>query len=143
MRLQEMICKSEISDKAGIEALKLAAIKGTGVVDENVLSEIRSRSTGGSESSQAAVTLLKDSGLILASDAAAAESRAMLESKDIGEVLIASGKCDQLMLDGAKKCVSLVGEGKIRPDQAIIALNYCQRARAPVEQAFEDLSIDI
>jgi hypothetical protein len=143
MRLQEMICKSEISDKGAVDALRLAAQRGSGVVDDSILSEIRMRSTVSIESARAAVTMLKDAGLITEADANAAEMKAEKEGKDIAEMLIAGGKSDKLMVDGATKCVELVNQGKIRSDQAIIALHYCQRARAPIDQAFDDLSIDV
>jgi hypothetical protein len=143
MRLQEMVCKSEISDKTAVEALKIAAQRGTGVVDESVLGELRSRNNAAAESSRAAITLLKDSGLLTEADVTAAESASLAQNKDVGEVLIAGGKTDKLILDAAIKCTALISDAKIRSDQAIIALHYCVRARAPIEQAFEDLSIDV
>jgi len=143
MRLQEMVCKSEITDKVAIDALRLAAQRGTGVVDESVLGEIRMRSSASVQNARAAVRLLKDSGIITENDMNAAENKADKEGKDVGEMLIASGKSDNLMLDAATKCVELINIGKIRNDQAIIALNYCSRARSPIEQVFDELSIDI
>lgn len=141
MRLQEMICKSEISEPAAIEALKLAAQRGTGIVDESILGEVRQRSSAAAGSSRAAAQLLKDAGLITENDFATALDQA--QGKDIGEALTSSGKTDKLIFDAATKCVELVGDGKIRSDQAIIALHYCVRARAPIEQAFDDLSISV
>lgn len=143
MRLQEMICKSEITDKAAIEALRLAAERGTGVVDESVLGEIRMRSNASAEAGRAAVVMLKDSGLITEADLNAAEMKAEQEGKDIREMLIANGKSDKLIVDAATKCVEYINAGKLRPEKAIIALHYCQRARAPIDQAFDDLSIEI
>jgi hypothetical protein len=143
MRLQEMVCKSEITDKQAIDALKLAAQKGTGVVDESVLGEIRMRSQASAGAARATATMLKDSGIITEADLNAAEMKAEKEGKDIGETLIAMGKTEKLMIDAAATCVEYVNIGKIRPDQAIIALNYCLRARAPIDQAFDDLSIDV
>ena len=143
MRLQEMVCKNEINDKQAIDALKLAAQKGTGVVDDSVLGEIRMRSQATAGAARATATMLKDSGIITEADLNAAEMKAEREGKDISETLIAMGKTDKLMVDAATQCVEYVSLGKIRPDQAIIALNYCMRARAPIDQAFEELSIDV
>jgi hypothetical protein len=143
MRLQEMICKSEISDKQGIEALKLAAERGTGVVDESVLGEIRMRSNVSNEAARAAAQLLKDAGLISEADMNAAESKALDDGKPIGEILIETGKSDKLMVEQATKCVGFINDGKVMAHQAIMALLYCSRARAPIEQAFDELSIDV
>jgi hypothetical protein len=143
MRLQEMICKSEISDKQGIEALKLAAERGTGVVDESVLGEIRMRSNVSNEAARAAAQLLKDAGLISEADMNAAETKALDDGKPIGEILIETGKSDKLMVEQATKCVGFINDGKIMAHQAIMALLYCSRARAPIEQAFDELSIDV
>lgn len=143
MRLQEMVCKSEISEKTAVEALKIAAKRGSGVVDDTILSELRSRTNAVAEAARGAVSLLRDSGIITEADLNVAESTALEQGKDIGEILISTGKTDKLMLDGATKCVALIAESKIRTDQAIIALNYCMRARSPIDQAFDELSINI
>lgn len=143
MRLQEMVCRNEISEKLAIEALKLAAQSGNGVVDEGILGQLRSRSNAAAEVGRAAAGLLRDAGLVTEADVSAAEAKALSENKPVTELLISTGKTDQLMVDAACKCLELVSEGKIATHQAIIALNYCQRARAPISQAFEDLSINV
>ena len=143
LKLQEMVLKGHFSEKKALEALKLAAMN-RGVLDEGILNKVQARGAAGSdEHNRQAAQILQQSGLITELDLANAETAAPKHGGDVGAALIASGKIDQLILEAAQRGQELTSKGSLRPDQIIIALHYCQRMRAKLDDALSDLNIDI
>ena len=82
-----------------------------------------------------ALSLLCQSGLLSQSDWQAAESK----GGDIASSLVASGKLDQLTMKAALDCAKLLAGGKLRLEQAVPSLHYCQRMRVPLSEALDEL----
>jgi hypothetical protein len=91
----------------------------------------------------AAIALTKQAGLVTDSDLEAANKVKAKHGGEISKILMVAGKLDDLTLDAAKNCQRFVDAGKLRVDQAIMALHYCQRMRVPFEEAADELGFDI
>ncbi|MBX9940041.1 MAG: hypothetical protein K2Y32_12345 [Candidatus Obscuribacterales bacterium] len=82
-----------------------------------------------------ALSLLRQSGLLSEPDWQAAESK----GGDVASSLVASGKLDQLTMKAALDCAKLLAVGKLRIEQAVPSLHYCQRMRVPLSEALDEL----
>jgi hypothetical protein len=142
LKLQEMVLKGHFSEKTALEALKLT-VQNDGVLDEGILNKVQMRFAGATdEGSRGAVQILQQAGLVTELDVAAAESASSKHAGDLGAALIAKGKIDELILAAAHRGYELVANGSLRADQIIIALHYCQRMRAKLDDALSDLNIE-
>jgi hypothetical protein len=143
MRLQELVCKNAIDERGAREAIKMVAV-GKGVLDDAMLNAARAKAADNpDEAARKAAVILQQAGLINEQDIAKAESTAAKVSGNFADALISLGKVDKLLLESAQKCHNYINQGSMRSDQAIIALHYCSRMRAPLEDALSDLSIDV
>ena len=62
-----------------------------------------------------------------------------LESPDVmGLILKRSGLLEEFVIEAAKKCCQLISSGKLKPEQAIIALHQCQRTRNSIQDCLEE-----
>jgi hypothetical protein len=77
--------------------------------------------------------------LISQSDIDAAEAVRKKHGGDVAKILEAAGKFDRLTFEAAQKCQNLVDENRLKIEQAIIALHYCQRSRVSFDDAIEEL----
>ncbi|MBS1990929.1 MAG: hypothetical protein JSS83_10455 [Cyanobacteria bacterium SZAS LIN-3] len=90
-----------------------------------------------------AIALAKQAGLIAEADLEAANKVKEKHGGEISKILVVAGKLDQLTIDAAQSCQKLVDGGKLRVDQAIMGLHYCQRMRVPFEEAARELGFDL
>jgi len=90
-----------------------------------------------------AIAMAKQAGLIAEADIEAANKVKEKHGGEISKILVVAGKLDQLTLDAAHSCQKLVDSGKLRVDQAIMGLHYCQRMRVPFDEAANELGFDI
>jgi len=58
---------------------------------------------------------------------------------DVAKILEAAGKFDKLTFEAATVCQGLLEENRLKVEQAIIALHYCQRSRVSFEDAILEL----
>lgn len=138
MRLQEMVLKGHFNDVIAREALKLTAENG-GLLDEAVITAARlSTARGGGEYAAPAVVILQKAQLLTAADIANVE---MMTPEAVVIAVQKTGKIDEQLFGSAKECARLISQGRLHEHQAIMALHYCQRLRASLEDAFEELSI--
>jgi hypothetical protein len=143
LKLQEMVLKGHFSDKVAVVALRLAAMNN-GVLDDTVITRAKSECTPiSNDAARQAAALLKQAGLLTDADINAAEGATEKHDNSFAAALISSGKIDKLVLEAAQECQPLIADGRMRPDQAIIALHYCHRSRASLKDAIEDLSIQL
>ena len=140
MKLQEMVCRRELTEKNAMQALKLAAQQG-GVLTDSILTSV-SRADLDRAAVREAEQLLQQAGLVGEVDVKAAEAR-VDDTTDLGAALVAAGKVDALTVEAARECHELVSSGRLPAGKAMMALHYCQRARAPLKDALSDLSIEL
>lgn len=88
------------------------------------------------------VALLRQAGLLSDSDIEAATKVDASGGANVIKVLLALSKLDQLTIDAATSCQRFIDGGHLRPDQAFMALHYCQRMRVTFEEAASELGLD-
>ena len=88
------------------------------------------------------VALLKQAGMLTDADVDAATKADATGGANVIKVLLASSKLDQLTIDAATSCQRFIDGGHLRPDQAFMALHYCQRMRVSFEEAASELALD-
>ncbi|MBP6743950.1 DUF3824 domain-containing protein [bacterium] len=88
------------------------------------------------------VALLRQAGMLSDADIEAATKVDATGGANVVKVLLASSKLDQLTIDAATTCQRFIDGGHLRPDQAFMALHYCQRMRVTFEEAASELALD-
>lgn len=94
------------------------------------------------EETRKIVALLKQAGMLSDVDIEAATKADSKAGANVLKVLLASSKLDQLTIDAATSCQRFIDGGHLRPDQAFMALHYCQRMRVSFEDAATELALD-
>lgn len=132
-----------------IEALKAAlnlqeVVRGGALTKEEAveafIKEHFGAGKGGSASEEKrAIELLRQAGLLNEQDMQAAEAVRNKHGGEVAKILAAAGKMDSITYEAAKTCVNLIGEERLKLEQAIIALHYCQRSRISFEEAVQEL----
>lgn len=84
------------------------------------------------------VKLLKNSGIITDNDISEA-SELSKKGMEIGKCLVSLGRIDNNTLLAAFECQSAIELERLKPEQAIIALHYCQRTRSKFVDALDEL----
>ncbi|HEY9791019.1 MAG TPA: hypothetical protein V6D22_11505 [Candidatus Obscuribacterales bacterium] len=143
LKLQEMVLTGHFGENVALVALKYAALNN-GELTDTVLTRAKGEfSSDPNEAVRKASALLTTAGVFKESDVAAAEQQLEKHNNSLSEALVSSGKVDKLLLEAAQDCLPLIDDAKLRQDQAIIALLYCQRSRAKLKDALDELSIEI
>lgn len=83
--------------------------------------------------------LLKLSGLVTEDDINEALRLSVINGNLLGKILVATGQLDELLVHAALRCQFLIREGFLKQEQAVIALNYCQRMRCTFDDALVEL----
>lgn len=83
--------------------------------------------------------LLKLSGLVTEDDIIEALRLSVINGNLLGKILVATGQLDELLVHAALRCQFLIREGFLKQEQAVIALNYCQRMRCTFDEALVEL----
>ena len=90
-----------------------------------------------------ALILLKVAGLLSDFDIESARKVALKHNSNVLKILKTSGKLDEFTLDASVKLAKMVDANKFKPDQAVIALHFCQRSRVSLEDALKELGWQI
>jgi hypothetical protein len=108
----------------------------------HVLSLLKNASLDGSEGRERAhqlLELLKQSGIVKASDLESIGKTASSTTDMIKAVLV-KGFVDAITFRAALGCVKLCADSRFKQEQAIIALLYCHRSRVGLADAISDLN---
>lgn len=92
---------------------------------------------------QKVIELLKQAGLVSEADVETARKVRSKHGGDLGQILVSAGKVGAQTMDAANKCQELVTNGRLRVDKAIMALHYCERMRAGLNDALDELHIEL
>ncbi|HEY9787350.1 MAG TPA: hypothetical protein V6D17_18315, partial [Candidatus Obscuribacterales bacterium] len=85
------------------------------------------------------IALLVKSGLLHDQDIEAAHKVKKKHGGEIVKILSAAGKLDKITFDAANACQDLIEAKRMKVEQAIIALHYCQRGRLSLHEAIDEL----
>lgn len=93
--------------------------------------------------SEDALILLKVAGLLSDFDIESGRKVALKHNSSVLKILKTSGKLDEFTVEASVKLAKLVDANKFKPDQAVIALHFCQRSRVSLEDALKELGWQI
>ncbi|MBK9620506.1 MAG: serine/threonine protein kinase [Candidatus Obscuribacter sp.] len=85
------------------------------------------------------IDMLKLAGIITEADIEAAKKQAGDKGSKLERVLVAMGKIDTKTVLATYNCLTMLTQQKLKTEQAIIALNYCQRMRVDFSEAVQEL----
>ena len=129
LNLQEVVRTGALTKEEAIDAfLKEHFGKGENTVAQS-----------NAEKDQKVLDLFIKAKLIQPSDIEAAEAVRKKHGGDVPKILQAAGKFDKMTFEAAAVCQNLLDENRIKIEQAIIALHYCQRSRVSFDDAIEEL----
>jgi hypothetical protein len=95
--------------------------------------------TGESTHDQNILELIIKAKLILPGDLDAAIAVKKKHGGEVAKILEAAGKVDKITYEAAGRCQTLLEEKRLKIEQAIIALHYCQRSRVSFDDAIDEL----
>ena len=86
---------------------------------------------------------MKVAGLLSDFDIESGRKVALKHNSSVLKILKTSGKLDEFTVEASVKLAKLVDANKFKPDQAVIALHFCQRSRVSLEDALKELGWQI
>jgi hypothetical protein len=128
LNLQEVVRTGALSKEEAVEAF----------IQEH-FGKAGKQGTGESSHDQNILELVIKAKLIQRSDLDAAIAVKKKHGGDVSKILEAAGKVDKITYEAAGKCQTLLEEKRIKIEQAIIALHYCQRSRVSFDDAIVEL----
>ncbi len=137
VQLQEMVHKRELRPAQAAEVL--LQVHRRSLTLEQSLSELglhKKKIDGWRE----ALELLKSAGLLGDHNFRALVDRAEAAPDDVARAIEESQIVDELIFQAALRCQRLLKEKRLRFEQAVIALHYCQRSRSNLDEALSDLA---
>lgn len=95
------------------------------------------------EAEERIINLLIRACLITSSDKETALNVKKKHGGQLGQILISSTKLNQSLYDAAAQAETLLQYDKLKVEQAIIALNYCERARTNLNESLRELGFNV
>ncbi|MBK8224685.1 MAG: serine/threonine protein kinase [Candidatus Obscuribacter sp.] len=89
------------------------------------------------------VDMLKQAGIITQADLDAAKKQAAEKGTKLEKVLVSMGKIDTKTVLASYQCMTLLSTQKLKLEQAVIALNFCERMRVDFSEAVQELGWNI
>jgi hypothetical protein len=143
LKLQELVLKGHFNERVALHAFKLAMHNG-GVLDESILTKAKSSAgLDPDELARQAARLLQQAGLMTERQLLDCERTMAANGNSFLKAVGANGSIDKILFRAAQDCYPHVASGRMRPEQAMIAMNYCARSRTSFEDAASELKIDL
>lgn len=98
-----------------------------------------SATPGNARQMQKAVDLLKQAGIVSEQDIQQSVLNWLQSQGNLGNILVSSGRIDQVTLDAATTCLPLIEKDLMKLEQIIIALHYCSRSRVSFDEALSEM----
>lgn len=135
LKLQQLVADDKVSGLQAADVLRVVHSRQISV--EQAIREL----TGKHTDDQKTVTfaeLLKMAGFVTEKDIQEATQRALQNAKITTQLFLSAGVLDEAILNAAMRCHYLLDKKALQIDQAIIALNYCQRSRISFDDTLEE-----
>jgi hypothetical protein len=134
LKLQQLVANDKISGLQAADALRVVHSRQISV--EQAIREL----TGKHEDHKALTLaeLLKMCGFVTEKEIQEATERALQNPKITTQLFLSAGVLDEAILNAATRCHYLLDKKALQLDQAIIALNYCQRSRISFDDTLEE-----
>ncbi len=151
--LGDLLVKAEVIDSSILEGiLKMQEIVRAGAlskdeacqaISKELNSQKRKVSRTETEKEQRAIDLLIKAGMLLVKDKEIAYSVQKKHGGNMDQILVAAGKISDKTYQSALECEAMLFQERIKLEQAIITLNYCERSRVSFTDALEELNFQI
>jgi len=89
------------------------------------------------------VDLLKHAGIVTEQDIEGAKKLDADQGNKLEKLLVKMGKIDTQTVLASYQCMTLLSNKKLRVEQAVIALNFCQRSRVSFSEAVKELGWEL
>jgi len=139
LKLQEMVRNDSLTPAQAIEALRKAQARGIAVSEAAAGVQAQSRPPS---DARMAIDLLKQAGLITEEEILSV-MKITRGKGDLDKVLVAAKKVDAVTMEAAQQCWPLIRDGRMKPEQAIIALHFCNRSRVGFAEAIRELGWEL
>ncbi len=140
-----------INSDALRSALKLQEETRTGAmsVDEAIgifvrdsFGKIRPETNAEQPEVERAINLLRYAGMLEPQDMEAAENIRKKHGGQLLNILLSAGKIDDVTLEAAIHCQYFVNHKRMKVEQAVILLHFCQRSRISLYEAIDELGLE-
>jgi hypothetical protein len=89
-----------------------------------------------------AINLLRYAGMLEPQDMEAAADIRAKHGGDLLNILVSAGKLDEVTLEAAIQCQYFVNQNRLKVEQSVILLHFCQRSRITLDEAIEELGFE-
>ncbi len=154
--LGELLVKAAVIDDQTLQvSLKMQEVVRAGAMSKDKACEILQKeftASGRTNSNavkaeqlqeQNVIDLLIEAGLINKEDKKTVQDVQTKFGGKTGEILVSAHKLSQIAYDAAVECERLICQNKIKLEESIIALNYCERSRVTLPDAIQELGFQI
>jgi serine/threonine protein kinase len=145
LQLQAAIRNQEMSKEDAVEEFKKRHPRATEVARQKAAVAASAERAKQAEMAApaSAVELLKQAGIVTEDDIQKAQSLDKDQGAKIEKHLVAMGKIDTKTVLAAYQCMTMLTQKRLKVEQAIIALNFCQRSRVDFADAMKDLGWEL
>lgn len=137
LKVQSMIASGNLHALQGIQVIR--RMHTHGITIEEAVSSLSLTLPALGDDTMPLVELLEKSSLVSESEVKKAFEIAYKNNEIMGRMLLIAGVIDDHLLEAATRCQSLLRQGVLAEDQAIIALQYCQRSKLSLYDALEQI----
>lgn len=135
LKLQQLVADDKISGLQAADALRVVHSRQISV--EQAIRELTGKHTEDHKTLTLA-ELLKMCGFVTEKEIQEATERALQNPKITTQLFLSAGVLDEAILNAAIRCHYLLDKKALQLDQAIIAMNYCQRSRISFDDTLEE-----
>ncbi len=128
LKIQEMVGNGTLHALQAAEALRQIVLKNISIAQ--AVAELGLLKSDPSETIRLG-EILQAAGVISEDDINKAIELSTKNSALVGKMLLVSGMIDEGMLHSALRCQFLLREGFLKMEQAVVALNHCQKKSRP------------
>jgi hypothetical protein len=89
-----------------------------------------------------AINLLRYAGMLEPQDMDAATDVRAKHGGELLNILVSAGKLDEVTLEAAIQCQYFVNQNRLKVEQSVILLHFCQRSRITLDEAIEELGFE-
>ncbi|MBI4533288.1 MAG: hypothetical protein HY711_05005 [Candidatus Melainabacteria bacterium] len=143
LKLQEMVRTESLTPRQAIEALRRTYARTVSQTSPKAQSAPCPEAVDKDNAEiLLVIDLLKQAGLVSEDDISVALEVQRKHGGEMDKILIAARKIDEATLQAAMTCWPLVRDSLMKPEQAIIALHYCNRTRVSFQEALNELGFE-
>ncbi len=136
LKFQEMVINGTLTAIQAAEALRQVATKKVSMAQAVAELEIVKDEAGDVVN---LADFLKVAGLVTEDDITKAIETCARNSALIGKILLVSGYLNERTLHAASRALFLMREGYLKMEQAVLALNLCQKNQLSFDEALDEL----